>query len=337
MGDLNKFIIYLKRQGQAPGTIDNNVFLIKKILYKLNPLSKELLDEMIYEMIENHNAKSYIEQHVTVVRHWGKCFDLEIKDYIAPQKIKVDREEFIKGTFADDEIDRFLELPYWGKGNGLYKQRYGMMTLFFSIWAYSGMRGGEISKLTVDDVDFGRNVFIVRKGKLGAGRTVAISPFILPLLHEHIETLAGRYLFPALHRTGCPHIKDDAWSEHFNKRIAKIGIKRKNLTGYSFRHSFITRNVEEQKNSLPHIQAQVGHRKLDTTAKYIHLSEKAKREVVLNDRLLKRGSTIEEALDDYYKLQHELAQKFFNFFKVNINWNIDGGLDIKALPKKVLT
>lgn len=143
------------------------------------------------------------------------------------------------------------------------------MTLFWRCLAYSGARTGEIAGLTIGNVDFGRSVFIV-DGKTGK-RNVPINPLLKNELTEWIKNLEGTLLFPA-QKNDRP-IERATWNLDFKKRLKRLGMKREKLTPYSLRHSFITRMLEEDIN-LFKVQKIVGHRKIETTAHYTHLTTK---------------------------------------------------------------
>lgn len=133
------------------------------------------------------------------------------------------------------------------------------------------MRPGEVAKLTINDIDFGRGVFILRKTKTNNSRLVPIPENIEDDLQKWLQQLKGALLFPKT--TKYEPIEAVSWNRAFQERISRLGIKRTNLTPYSLRHSFITRLLEEDVN-LFKVQKLVGHRQIKTTAHYTHLTIK---------------------------------------------------------------
>jgi integrase len=147
---------------------------------------------------------------------------------------------------SDEEIEAFLKLPppfitrIDPRSNKTLLYRFDVKawtvwTLFFKILAYSGMRSGEVAHLTIESVDFGRQVFILEDTKTNTPRFVPIAPALLEEISAYVKTLSGKYLFPSKKgsistRQKAPVIDDTDWGYQFHKRLTLLGIKRKNLT-----------------------------------------------------------------------------------------------------------
>ena len=84
-------------------------------------------------------------------------------------------------------------------------------------------------------------------------------------------------------------INNANWSKNFHLRLDRLGIKRKNLSVYSLRHSMITRLIEEDV-SLFRIQKLVGHHNITTTAKYVHLASKDMEEALKKHPMVRRST-----------------------------------------------
>lgn len=201
---------------------------------------------------------------------------------------KLKAEPVVKTTLSDDEIEVFLSLEA-PKVRGLNVKAYQVWTVFFSILAFTGMRPSEVAHLTVDDVDFGRGVFILRRTKTGHVRYVPIAPNIRSTVQEYIQS-CHNLLFPSKqggtsHGSGVAVVDSVDWGYNFKKRIERMEIKRKGLTPYSFRHSFITRLLEEDVN-LFKVQKIVGHSRISTTAMYTHLTTKDIQKAIIKHPLI---------------------------------------------------
>jgi integrase len=308
MDELSIFRLFLQTdKGQRDKTLYTNIKIIKKII-KTTPLRKDSVEQFIRSLMVRQLAPSYIKQHIGVIKQWGECFHIpELEHYPYP-KIKYKTIPFVKATLSDEEIDDFLKLPFVGKG-AFYKDRYDMWTVFFSVQAWTGMRSGEVAKLMAEDVDFGRNVIILAETKTNTPRLVPIPPDIKILLREHIAQITTEYLFPTYQKSKLPYVTESAWEYAFNERIKRLGIKRKNLTAYSLRHSFITRQLDEDVN-LKKVQEIVGHKRIETTAGYTHLSMKSLQKVIDNDRLRTLYQTGKEAMQTLYKEVRKLEEKY---------------------------
>lgn len=315
MGDIETFRLFLLREGNQPSTVHEKLRLIKKLL-NFNPsLTLEGINTFIGKMIEQERIKSYINFLIITVRQWGICFNRsELAKF---PLIKGNNSTFVKSTLSDEEIEALLNLPYYGSKNGFYVKRHNMWTVFFTILAYTGARPSEVAQLTINDVDFGNNTFIFHKTKTHIPRQVPISFVIQNKVKEYIKSITGKYLFPNYQKKRTPYVDAFSWRYPFDERIKRLGIKRDNLTVYSLRHSFITRQVDEDV-SVFKIQQLVGHKQLETTAKYVHLSYKALRTTIENDRLAKKYRSGSEILEDIIMFISKIEKQYKNQIRVSI-------------------
>lgn len=287
---------------------------------KDRPLTYDLLIEFIaFKRIKC--KASYINHYVDFAGVWS--------DYLIYRKETPDPrfkelkyfkiEPVNKSTMSDDEIESFLSLKPQLKGPK-YRKGYNTWTLFFSILAYTGMRPNEVATLTIGNVDFGRNVFIVtsENSKTHDQRFVPMASVLVEPLQKHIET-CGEYLFMQYTKT----FNSVDWSYNFHKRIKRLGIKRPGLTTYSLRHSFITRLLDEDVN-LFKVQKIVGHRRVDTTAKYEHLTTKDIQKAVLKHPLIRKNTNPQQVVDAIVEYVKSLGAniKEFEFKRGNLSLEI---------------
>jgi integrase len=212
----------------------------------------------------------------------------------------------MKATMSDAEIEAFIALPA-PKVRGLNKAHYFLWTLFFSLMAYTGMRPGEVAGLSVNDVDFGRGVFVLKDTKTNEPRTVPIPVNVLPALQDRLKNCQG-ILFPGVDNTD--------WHYNFHTRVKRLGIVRDNLTPYSLRHSFITTLLSEGSDlfATQHI---VGHHDIRTTAHYYHLDLKAMKRAQEKHPIIRKETSpnnILQAIRESIKsfgLEHDGRFKFY--------------------------
>lgn len=203
---------------------------------------------------------------------------------------------------SDEEIEAFLGLPcpfqraIHRTGKVFFRptdtKRWERMTLFWKICAYTGMRPGEVAHLEIESVDFGRGVFVLTDTKT-VPRLVPIPPNIKESIDWYCKSLLGKFLFPSArggnHNGTGPVVDSVDWHYDFHRRIDRLGIKRTNLTPYSLRHSLITRLLEEDVN-LFKVQKIVGHRRIETTAQYTHLTTKDIQEAIRKHPLIRKAT-----------------------------------------------
>jgi len=135
----------------------------------------------------------------------------------------------------------------------------------------SGLRLTEAAHLKVTDIDSKRMLIRIKQGKGRKDRYTILSKAALEVLREYWSQyrpkdwlFAGR--FPGKPLTG--------------RSIQRVLIKAKDLAGikkpatvHTLRHSFAT-HLLEAGTDLYHIQLLLGHRTLNTTTIYLHVSRK---------------------------------------------------------------
>ena len=136
----------------------------------------------------------------------------------------------------------------------------------------AGLRLSEVIGLRVEDIDSKRMVIRVRQAKGRRDRYVMLSPRLLTLLREYWKVIRPTdWLFPG----------DVPGKTITGKAVHKICVRAaqdaglgKHVTVHTLRHSFAT-HLLEAGTDLRTIQVLLGHRKLETTAIYTHVSPAA--------------------------------------------------------------
>ena len=294
------------RRTRKDSTCRVNIEQISRILpfFKSPYPTYDLVMEKVYSMQLDGKKGSYINHIIDCVKTYSHFLQETQKEYdpkiFELRYIKQETSE--KATMSDEEIETFLALPpvehmVPNNINGklmrvVYGKGYSTWTLFFSILAFSGMRPTEVAHLEANDVDFGRNVFILRNTKTNDSRVVPIAKGLIEPLKTHILKHPD-YLFPSTkggNNNNFGKVFDSVdWGYNFNRRIERLGIKRRNLTVYSLRHSFITRLLGEDINIFK-VQKIVGHKRIETTNGYTHLTTKDIQKAILKDPLCIRSN-----------------------------------------------
>jgi site-specific recombinase XerD len=148
-------------------------------------------------------------------------------------------------------------------------------TLLMTLYG-TGVRRSELTHLKVRDIDSQRMVIHVQGGKGRKDRDVMLSPKLLEQLREHWRQLKRKpslWLFPGNRRhTGDTPITTKVVWYVCQQAAQRAGIQ-KTVHPHTLRHCFATHLLEAGAD-LRTIQMLLGHRDLEETTIYLHLSER---------------------------------------------------------------
>jgi integrase/recombinase XerD len=132
-----------------------------------------------------------------------------------------------------------------------------------------GLRVSELVRLQVADIDSARMVMHIRQGKGQKDRLVPLSPRLLEELRGYWRERRPRlWLFPGHGAAG--HLRPDI-VQRACREAARVAGFTKHVTVHTLRHSYATHLLEAGVDLLT-IQKLLGHRDLQTTARYVHVS-----------------------------------------------------------------
>ncbi len=196
-----------------------------------------------------------------------------------------------------------------GEVRALLSAMEGPVGLLTALMYGTGLRLMEAMRLRVKDVDFDRNVIVVREAKGGKDRVVMLPASLVVPLHHQL--LHGRQLWEADHRGGLagvavPHALEQkyprlgqtwAWfwvfpaptlstdpatgvirrhhlhAERLQRAIksagARAGIQKK-VSAHTLRHSFAT-HLLQVGTDIRTVQELLGHSDVSTTMTYTHV------------------------------------------------------------------
>jgi len=265
-------------------------------------LRKMMLEELQRRNYSEITTRKYLQYVTAFARHFGKSPDQlgpnELRSYQAYllQERKVTpgtavncvaalRFFFIK-TLKRHQFREFLPYPKDRRrlptvlsqeevarlinAAGTLFRRTLLMTLYGT-----GMRRSELAHLKVGDIDSQRMIIRVVAGKGGKDRDLPLSPTLLETLREYWRWRKPKlYMFPTrtLGRRLDQPISDKTVWIACSEAARRAGINKR-VTPHTLRHSWAT-HLLEAGTDLRTIQVLLGHGDLETTAQYLHLSQR---------------------------------------------------------------
>lgn len=181
--------------------------------------------------------------------------------------LKAERPKTLPAVLSKEEITELLS-----------KVRTPHNRAYFSTVYSCGLRLQEALNLEVGDIDSGRMLIHVHRGKGAKDRMVPLPASTLATLRNHWKTHRHpRLLFPAMGRnTSTPVESPMAISSvqgAMKAAVRESGINKRNVHIHTLRHSYATHLLEEGVN-LRVIQGYLGHSSIETTMVYLHLTSK---------------------------------------------------------------
>jgi len=167
-------------------------------------------------------------------------------------------------VLSQEEVARLINAA------GTLFRRTLLMTLYGT-----GMRRSELAHLKVGDIDSQRMIIRVVAGKGGKDRDLPLSPTLLETLREYWRWRKPKlYMFPTrtLGRRLDQPISDKTVWIACSEAARRAGINKR-VTPHTLRHSWAT-HLLEAGTDLRTIQVLLGHGDLETTAQYLHLSQR---------------------------------------------------------------
>jgi integrase/recombinase XerD len=167
---------------------------------------------------------------------------------------------------SQDEVARLIdaaEFPF---------HRILLMTLYATC-----ARRAEVARLKISDIDSQRMVIHIRGGKGRKDRDVMLSPKLLDALRVYWRGLRHKptnWLFPGnrWHTASDPVTTKVLWTACQNA-AQRAGLEHKHIHPHTLRHCFATHLLEAGAD-LRTIQMLLGHRDLEETTIYLHLSRR---------------------------------------------------------------
>jgi len=265
----------------------------------MTPLRQRMIEDMRVRNLSVRTQRTYVDQVARFAQYFNKSPELlgpeQIRAYLVYlveekkvswslynqsvcalrllYKVTLGKDwsiEYIPHSKAEKHLPVVLSLEEVGRFFESIK-RIKYRAILMTAYA-AGLRLSEVVHLQVSDIDSKRMVIHVRQGKGGKDRYVMLSARLLTLLRAYWKQVRSPlWLFPG--RSLDKPISLTCVQKACRQAAISSGLN-KSITVRSLRHSFAT-HLLESGTDIRTIQMLLGHRSLQTTARYTHVSNKA--------------------------------------------------------------
>lgn len=297
---------WLILHGRSKRTIRDRLKILKVLNRSLPDWTQHSVESFLIELKKNGRANTTLNTYINTIRTYAQCMNIPNLQKIGFLKA----EATFKATMTDTEIEQFLALP---RPKGMSVKTYTAQNLFFSLLAYTGCRTAEIGSLTQKQIL--SDMIVLTNTKTGKPRNIPLTHLpksVIELLNTHLANLKTDHLFVT--QRGRVY-SDDAWGHAFRKRIQRMGIGRKGLTCYSFRHSMAT-SLLKQDVAIGKIAKLLGNTPEQIYKSYEHLVVEDVVKALNKHPLVRKNANPEIILQD-------IADYLNTFHSKNITVKLD--------------
>jgi integrase/recombinase XerD len=259
----------LQLAGLAEGTQTAYLRVVRKLAVHFHKAPDRLTEDQVREYLlylknERHASPSSLKMAAAgIVFFYSHTAP---RDWPTLKKLRFPRPQSLPDVLSIDEVRRLIDAVRTPHNR----------VFFWSVYSL-GLRLQEALNLHVGDIDSARMVVHVHRGKGAKDRFVPLPPRTLTILREYWATHRHPvFLFPA---TGRDHAQAHTATQPMAfpsvhgamKRVVNELGFRKRVTIHTLRHSYATHLLEAGVN-LRLIQQYLGHRSLQATTIYLHLT-----------------------------------------------------------------
>ncbi len=258
---LKKFEMNLRIENYSEQTLKNYMSALKLFLEFIEELKvkkvtdKEIQNYLYYCATKKKYAYSSMKQIIAAIGYlYKKVFNLSIPQSL---NVKLKKPITLPVVLSKDEIIKLIKVT----GNLKHK------TILLLIYS-AGLRLGELLNLKIGDIDSKSMKIHIKQGKGKKDRYIMLSGNVLKLLREYYKIYKPKEFFVEGQNGG--KYSPKSVQSVFKRSLQKAGIKKK-ATVHSLRHSFATHLLDDGTD-IRYIQELLGHKRLETTQIYTHVS-----------------------------------------------------------------
>ena len=261
----------------------------------MTPLRQRFIDDLRLRNYAARTIETYVGRIAAFAKHFGRSPDL-----LGPEEVRTFQLHLLERQVSWSSFNqavcalRFLYGTTLGRPEQLPMIPYGKRPktlpsvlapqevlrliagaqtprdrIFLQVAYGCGLRLSELIHLQVTDIDSARMVIHVRHGKGAKDRLVPLAPRLLEELRAYWRLYRPRtWLFPG-DKPGQP-ISGSNMQRRFGQLVQRVGLT-KHCSLHTLRHSYATHLLEAGVDLLT-LKTLLGHKTLETTTRYLHVS-----------------------------------------------------------------
>ena len=213
------------------------------------------VENYLYNCRQKGYSNSSLKQFVAAIRY----LYVNVLNEAVPEAlfVKFRKNQTIPKVLSRIEIKKIIDVTENLKHKAI------LLTIYSA-----GLRLGEVINLKIEDIDSQNMRIHIRQGKGNKDIFVMLSDKLLSVLREYfIVYQPKQYLFEG---QGKDRYSPKSVQSILKQAIAKTDIRKK-VTIHTLRHSFATHLLDDG-NDIRYIQELLGHKRIETTQIYTHIS-----------------------------------------------------------------
>ena len=286
---LNNFLEYKKNNGFYSKDYLQKLINFDKYVKNNDIKDETLTKELVISYIDSHTTakKSTLNTYASVMRQLGIYLNIRGEDsYIIPLKYYPDENNFIPYIFTKDEEKRIFKAI--NESNYRFNpKKQEQIKLIFMLLFSTGMRISEVLNIKRANIDYDKRTIYITETKNDCDRIIVVSSKMINRLKsfENKYNKDYEYFFEKENKTKYTR----GWF-YFVFRIiifkAKIMHTEKGPRVHDIRHTFVVNSFRQAiinnkniESFLPILATYIGHKDIESTYKYLHLTKEHFKEI----------------------------------------------------------
>ncbi len=284
---INDYENYLTSSGKSASTISIYITEAYKLLKHLKGediLLFNIKPENIFNYLSqakkgrNLSSNSYSRLVMTLRSFLSYLYSNEIIMKDISSSLKTPKKEDKKREVLSTKDIKIIE-DYMGNRTEKFKTENLRDRIIFYLGIKCGLRKSEIIKLDSEDIDLANNEIKIIESKGGNDRIVYFNDILKKLILEYREKIGSNSEALIRGKNGT-RICSNSIQNAIRRAYKESGVYRPGLVIHSLRHTY-AEALRKKGFDYSVIQALLGHKSLETNAKYLHVTKEDLKKAII--------------------------------------------------------